>query len=155
MPCDRFQRSFKESVLIDELIRKEKVKLHFYRERMIIGEGVKARIQTQKDRRETHGMERKAATGTLLGAVSSEIFIAGSALLMLLAAQWILSAAIHGANYYGIDGKMVQATILAALKYGRLFDVTSVSPIEGVGSQLLPMKRMGQPRLLAFCRARP
>jgi hypothetical protein len=25
MPFDRFQRSFKESVLIDELIRKEKV----------------------------------------------------------------------------------------------------------------------------------
>jgi Resolvase, N terminal domain len=36
---DRFQRSFKESVLIDELIRKEKVKLHFHREGMIIGKG--------------------------------------------------------------------------------------------------------------------
>lgn len=36
---DRFQRSFKESVLIDELIRKEKVELHFYREGMIIGKG--------------------------------------------------------------------------------------------------------------------
>jgi len=36
---DRFQRSFKESVLIDELIRKEHVELHFYREGMIIGKG--------------------------------------------------------------------------------------------------------------------
>ena len=36
---DRFQRSFKESVLIDELIRKEKVELHFYREGMVIGKG--------------------------------------------------------------------------------------------------------------------
>ena len=34
---DRFQRSFKESVLIDELIRKGKVELHFYRENMVIG----------------------------------------------------------------------------------------------------------------------
>jgi len=34
---DRFQRSFKESVLIDELIRKEHVELHFYREGMVIG----------------------------------------------------------------------------------------------------------------------
>ncbi len=34
---DRFQRSFKESVMIDELIRKELVELHFYRENMIIG----------------------------------------------------------------------------------------------------------------------
>jgi site-specific DNA recombinase len=36
---DRFQRSFKESVLIDDLIRKEQVELHFYREGMIIGKG--------------------------------------------------------------------------------------------------------------------
>ena len=36
---DRFQRSFKESVLIDELIRKEQVELHFYREGMVIGKG--------------------------------------------------------------------------------------------------------------------
>lgn len=36
---DRFQRSFKESVLIDELIRKEQVELHFHREGMVIGKG--------------------------------------------------------------------------------------------------------------------
>jgi len=36
---DRFQRSFKESVLIDELIRKERVELHFYREGMVILKG--------------------------------------------------------------------------------------------------------------------
>lgn len=36
---DRFQRSFKESVLIDELIRKELVELYFYREGMVIGKG--------------------------------------------------------------------------------------------------------------------
>ena len=36
---DRFQRSFKESVLIDELIRKGKVELHFYRENMVISTG--------------------------------------------------------------------------------------------------------------------
>jgi len=36
---DRFQRSFKESVLLDELIRKEQVELHFYRENMVIGKG--------------------------------------------------------------------------------------------------------------------
>ena len=36
---DRFQRSFKESVIIDNLIRKKQVELHFYRENMVIGEG--------------------------------------------------------------------------------------------------------------------
>lgn len=34
---DRIQRSFKESVLLDDLVRKEKIELHFYRENMIIG----------------------------------------------------------------------------------------------------------------------
>ena len=36
---DRFQRSFKESVQTDELIRKELVELHFVREGMVIGKG--------------------------------------------------------------------------------------------------------------------
>lgn len=36
---DRVQRSFKESVMLDELIRKEKIELHFYRENMVIGKG--------------------------------------------------------------------------------------------------------------------
>jgi DNA invertase Pin-like site-specific DNA recombinase len=35
----RSSPSFKESVLIDELIRKEQVELHFYREGMVIGKG--------------------------------------------------------------------------------------------------------------------
>ena len=34
---DRVQRSFKESVMLDELIRQEKIELHFFREGMIIG----------------------------------------------------------------------------------------------------------------------
>lgn len=34
---DRIQRSFKESVLLDDLVRKDKIELHFYRENMIIG----------------------------------------------------------------------------------------------------------------------
>ena len=43
MPVDRFQHSFKESVPIDELLRKEKVKLHFHREGMIIGKGASSK----------------------------------------------------------------------------------------------------------------
>lgn len=34
---DRVQRSFKESVLLDDLVRKEKIELHFFREGMVIG----------------------------------------------------------------------------------------------------------------------
>lgn len=34
---DRVQRSFKDSVYLDELVRKDKIELHFHRENMIIG----------------------------------------------------------------------------------------------------------------------
>lgn len=39
---DRVQRSFRDSVLLDELIRKEKIELHFYRENMVIGKNSNA-----------------------------------------------------------------------------------------------------------------
>ena len=39
---DRVQRSFKESAVLDELIRQEKIELHFYREGMIIGKNAKS-----------------------------------------------------------------------------------------------------------------
>lgn len=39
---DRVQRSFKDSVLLDDLVRKEKIELHFYRENMVIGAGASA-----------------------------------------------------------------------------------------------------------------
>jgi hypothetical protein len=38
--------------------------------------------------------------------------VAGFAVIALVAAQLILSAAIHGTNYSGGDGKLAQATIL-------------------------------------------
>jgi hypothetical protein len=72
-------------------------------------------------------------------AVFFEIIVAGFALFTLLVAQWTLSSAIPGTNYDGTDGKMAQATILAALKFGGLFQVTNISPLQGVGSQMLPM----------------
>ncbi len=34
---DRVQRSFKESVILDDLVRQEKIELHFLRENMVIG----------------------------------------------------------------------------------------------------------------------
>jgi len=71
--------------------------------------------------------------------------VAGLALLALLVAQWMLSAAIHGTNYDGGDGKMAQAMILAALKFTKVFDVTALSPIEGMGSQLVPVNVWGNP----------
>ena len=39
---DRFQRSFKASVLINDLFRRKQVELHFYRENMVLGDGASA-----------------------------------------------------------------------------------------------------------------
>jgi hypothetical protein len=82
--------------------------------------------------------------------LSLEILIAGFALVALLAAQWMLSAAIQGANYYGVDGKMAQATILAVFEFGSRFEINNINPIEGVGSQLLPMNVWANPAYWPF-----
>src|SRR5262249_23798028 len=81
---------------------------------------------------------------------SYEWGVAGFALLALLVAQWMLSSAIHGTNYDGHDGKMAQATILAAVKFSGLFQVTTISPIEGIGSQLLPLNVWANPAFWPF-----
>jgi site-specific DNA recombinase len=39
---DRMQRSFKESTILDELVRQEKIELHFNREGMVIGKNAKS-----------------------------------------------------------------------------------------------------------------
>ena len=81
---------------------------------------------------------------------SLELSIASFALVALLAAEWVLVSAIHGTNYDGADGKMAQATILAAVKFSGFFQVTTISPIEGVGSQLLPMNVWTNPAYWPF-----
>jgi hypothetical protein len=81
---------------------------------------------------------------------SSEIFIAGSALLMLLAAQWILCRIVPGGNYYTLDGKMAQSVVLIAFKFGAYFDVTNLNPIQGAGSQLLPKNVWANPAFWPF-----
>src|SRR5262245_2149505 len=88
--------------------------------------------------------DRKEETWTL------EICIAGLALLALLAAQGVLASAIQGTNYYGGDGKMAQAVALVALKFGGLLDITNLSPVAGIGSQLLPKNVWGNPALWPF-----
>lgn len=62
----------------------------------------------------------------------------------------MLSTAIHGTNYYGVDGKMVQATALNSFHFGGLFDVTGISPIQGVGSQTLTKNAWGNPAFWPF-----
>jgi hypothetical protein len=65
--------------------------------------------------------------------------VAGSALLALLTGQAMLSVAIRGTNFAGGDGKMAQAVILAAQKFGGVFHFNNINPIQGLGSQILPL----------------
>src|SRR5262245_6966920 len=80
----------------------------------------------------------------------SELIVGVAGFGSLLAAQWMLSVAIHGTNSYGNDGKMAQAIILAALQFAGIFDVTNLSPIVGVGSQMLPKNVWSNPSLWPF-----
>jgi len=80
----------------------------------------------------------------------SEFIVAAVAIVTLLTAQWMLSTAIHGSNYYGFDGKMAQATVIAALKYSGLFHAANINPVEGVGSQMLTMNVWANPAYWPF-----
>ena len=68
-----------------------------------------------------------------------ELVVAGSALGALVVAQLMISAAIHGTNFTGGDGKMAQAIILAAQRFSGFFEFNNLNPIQGLGSQLLPI----------------
>ena len=82
--------------------------------------------------------------------VSAELLIAGTALLLLLVAQWSLSQTILATNYYGGDGKMAQAVALMTFKFGGYFDITNLSPIQGFGSQALPKNVWVNPAFWPF-----
>jgi hypothetical protein len=83
-------------------------------------------------------------------AIAAEFCIAGTALVALVVAQLMLSAAIHGTNFDGGDGKMAQATIRAALNFGGIFQFNNISPIQGLGSQLLPLNVWANPTYWSF-----
>jgi hypothetical protein len=82
--------------------------------------------------------------------VFREWVLVGIAMVALMAAEALLCATILGTNYYGVHGKMAQATILAAFKFGTPFSVNNINPIEGVGSQLLPMNAWANPAYWPF-----
>jgi hypothetical protein len=73
------------------------------------------------------------------GAARSELVFVALGLATLLAAQLVLTNVIQGTNYPGADGKAAQATILAMLEFARWLDVNTLNPLQGIGSQTMPM----------------
>jgi hypothetical protein len=75
----------------------------------------------------------------------SEFIIASFGLFMLLVTQWILTSVIPGTQYSQGDGKMAQAVIHTALKFGGIFHLNNLNPLQGVGSQLQPYNVWANP----------
>jgi len=81
----------------------------------------------------------RPATEPRRAASLLEIAVVGFAILGLIVAELILAGQIQGTNFGGADGKMAQAVILAAQKFGGFLHFNNINPIEGLGSQLLPI----------------
>src|SRR5258708_1449276 len=97
--------------------------------------------------------EKSKVTGRAfdIGVILSvAILLVSFALLALVGALLMLSAAIQGTNYYGVDGNMAQAVILSVFEFGARFGINNINPLEGVGSQLLPMNAWVNPAYWPF-----
>jgi hypothetical protein len=80
----------------------------------------------------------------------SEFIIASVGLITLLAAEWVLTFTIPGTQYFQNDGKMAQAVIQTALKFGGIFDLNNINPLQGIGSQLQPHNVWANPAYWPF-----
>src|SRR5690349_21749434 len=72
------------------------------------------------------------------------------ALFALLGAELVLIITVPGVNYGGADGKTAQAEILATLEFGRPFDISNLNPLQGLGSQMMPMNVWVNPAYWPF-----
>jgi hypothetical protein len=103
-----------------------------------------------RDRNDPEGNCTMADAGGKWASGRSEIVVAGCALLMLLTAQWIICRALPGSNYYTLDGKLAQAVVLTAFKFGAYFDVNNLNPLQGFGTQLVPKNVWANPSFWPF-----
>jgi hypothetical protein len=68
-----------------------------------------------------------------------EFAVVAFAVLALVAAELMLSSTIRETNFAGGDGKFAQAIILTAYKFSGFFEFNNINPLQGLGSQLLPI----------------
>ena len=92
----------------------------------------------------------RPATAPGRAALAFELAVVGFAIFGLIAAELMLSSAIRGTNFAGGDGKFAQAIILAAYKFGGFFQFNNINPIQGLGSELLPINVWLNPTFLPF-----
>src|ERR1700730_8992912 len=72
------------------------------------------------------------------------------ALVARVGAELVLIITSPGGNYGGADGKAAQAEILATLEFARAFDINNLNPLQGMGSQMMPMNVWVNPAYWPF-----
>jgi hypothetical protein len=72
------------------------------------------------------------------------------AFIALVVAELVLVLALPGINYSSGDGKAAQAEILATLEFARPFHITNLNPLQGLGSQMMPMNVWVNPAYWPF-----
>jgi hypothetical protein len=77
-------------------------------------------------------------------------FLVVLAFIALVVAELVLVLALPGINYSSGDGKAAQAEILATLEFAQPFHITNLNPLQGPGSQMMPMNVWVNPAYWPF-----
>jgi hypothetical protein len=91
-----------------------------------------------------------AASADLPALCSRSFLLVVFAFIALAVAEVVLVLMMPGINYAGADGKAAQAEILITLEFARPFDITNLNPLQGLGSQLMPMNVWVNPAYWPF-----
>jgi hypothetical protein len=79
-----------------------------------------------------------------------EILTACCALGALLAVEWYLTLVIPGTSYSQSDGKLYQTLVVSAFRFGGIFNLTNLNPVQGYGSLMLPINVWVNPAYWPF-----
>ena len=95
---------------------------------------------------------RKAIAADNQGRMTllSKLAVAAFGIIAVLAVQLILLSVCRGLTYGGADGKTAQALIFTTLRFGGWLDITNINPLQGLGSQMLPLNVWANPAYWPF-----
>ncbi len=78
-----------------------------------------------------------------------QFIILAFGLCALLLVEWMLETRLittaNGTYFATNDGKMAEAVVRTAYRFAEWFNVTNLNPLQGVGSQLLPLNVWANP----------
>src|SRR5262249_33449797 len=80
---------------------------------------------------------------------SERYYIVAAGLCGLLVVEWILETHLgttaNGAHFAAQDGRMAEAVVRTAYRFAAPFAVNNLNPLQGIGSQLLPLNVWANP----------